>query len=227
MIKLTLLGLRGSSLSPNQTLRQERPNGANQGENGRNGHDGGSHGFLLARYFIGKKLEVKCNRETDERTVNRAGKQQGNPETYVTQIVKHKALPIKAMMLSKAGKRMAMTRNTITVATRTNPFSPLNAGMFIVALCWTRWHMLIYMACGNRDTGYTKPTFWNPVGRLQTPSNVTRLSRSLRRVCSDGAIQIIEYHSGVGSGGSVADVLSGGAFGLGISEVCFFQFIAV
>ncbi|KAK3379589.1 hypothetical protein B0T24DRAFT_647140 [Lasiosphaeria ovina] len=70
----------------------------------------------------------------------------------------------------------------------------------------------------NSDTGYSKPTFWNPVGKLQTPSNVTRISRSLRRTCADGAIQIIEYHSGVGTGGTLSDVLSGGAFGLGISE---------
>ncbi|KAK0623054.1 hypothetical protein B0T14DRAFT_161700 [Immersiella caudata] len=70
----------------------------------------------------------------------------------------------------------------------------------------------------NSDTGYTKPTFYNPVGKLQTPSNVTRLSRSLRRICTDGTIQIIEYHSGVGTGGTVADLVSGGAFGLGISE---------
>ncbi|KAK0646185.1 hypothetical protein B0T16DRAFT_510218 [Cercophora newfieldiana] len=70
----------------------------------------------------------------------------------------------------------------------------------------------------NSDTGYTKPTFYNPVGKLQTPSNVTRLSRSLRRTCTDGTIQVIEYHSGVGTGGTVADLISGGAFGLGISE---------
>ena len=45
------------------------------------------------------------------------------------------------------------------------------------------------------------------------------MARSLRRVCSDGRVQIIEYSSGVGSGGSITDILSGGAFGLGISEV--------
>lgn len=45
------------------------------------------------------------------------------------------------------------------------------------------------------------------------------MARSLRRTCSDGTVQIIEYSSGVGSGGSAADILSGGAFGLGISEV--------
>ncbi|KAK0621278.1 hypothetical protein B0T17DRAFT_591195 [Bombardia bombarda] len=70
----------------------------------------------------------------------------------------------------------------------------------------------------NSDTGYKKPTLWNPVGKLQTPSNVTRLSRSLRRICNDGKIQIIEYQSGVGTSGSIGDLLSGGAFGLGISE---------
>ncbi|KAK0711137.1 hypothetical protein B0H67DRAFT_493268 [Lasiosphaeris hirsuta] len=70
----------------------------------------------------------------------------------------------------------------------------------------------------NSDRGYSKPTLWNPVGKLQTPSNVTRLSRSLRRICTDGTVQIIEYQSGVGTGGSMMDIVSGGAFGLGISE---------
>jgi len=69
-----------------------------------------------------------------------------------------------------------------------------------------------------RDTGYTKPTIFDPIGKLQTPSNVTRLSRSLRHICTDGTMQVIEYHSGVGTGDTWSEVVSGGAFGLGISE---------
>ncbi|KAK0673845.1 hypothetical protein QBC41DRAFT_391244, partial [Cercophora samala] len=70
----------------------------------------------------------------------------------------------------------------------------------------------------NSDTGYNKPSYRNPTGKAVVPSNVTLLSRSLRRSCTDGTLQVIEYHSGTGSSGSFADVLSGGAFSLGISE---------
>ncbi|KAH8879413.1 hypothetical protein GQ53DRAFT_672154 [Thozetella sp. PMI_491] len=70
----------------------------------------------------------------------------------------------------------------------------------------------------NSDTGYERPTLFHPVGKVQTPSNVTRIARSLRRQCSDGTVQIIEYQSGVGSGGSLTDVLTGGAFGRGVAE---------
>ncbi|KAK4190350.1 hypothetical protein QBC35DRAFT_461086 [Podospora australis] len=64
----------------------------------------------------------------------------------------------------------------------------------------------------------TKKRLINPVGKKVVPSNVTRLSRSLRRNCTDGTLQIIKYHSGVGTGGSFTDIFSGGAVGLGISE---------
>ncbi|KAK4198184.1 hypothetical protein QBC40DRAFT_331910 [Triangularia verruculosa] len=70
----------------------------------------------------------------------------------------------------------------------------------------------------NSDTGYRKPSYSNPVGKAVVPSNVTRLSRSLRRYCTDGTLQVTEYHSGIGSSGSLADVFSGGAFSLGVSE---------
>lgn len=71
----------------------------------------------------------------------------------------------------------------------------------------------------RRDTGYEKPTLFNPIGKAQTPSNVTRLSRSLRRVCRDGTLQIIAYQNGVGTGSTMADAITGGAFGRGIAEV--------
>ncbi|SPN98373.1 uncharacterized protein DNG_01418 [Cephalotrichum gorgonifer] len=60
--------------------------------------------------------------------------------------------------------------------------------------------------------------FWNPTVTLQVPSNVTRISRSFRRICTDGRIQIINYESGVGTGSNKLDSLTGGAFGVGLSE---------
>jgi hypothetical protein len=68
-----------------------------------------------------------------------------------------------------------------------------------------------------RDVGYDKPSIFKK-GGLQIPSNVTRMSRSLKHTCRDGMIQIMNYQSGVGSSGSFFDVLTGGAFGVGISE---------
>ncbi|ROW12555.1 hypothetical protein VMCG_00427 [Cytospora schulzeri] len=61
----------------------------------------------------------------------------------------------------------------------------------------------------NSDKGYEK-------GKPQNPSNVTRLARSFKRGCDDGSVQVINYQSGVGTGGS--DAVSGGAFGSGIAE---------
>ncbi|TDZ23612.1 Uncharacterized protein Cob_v002905 [Colletotrichum orbiculare MAFF 240422] len=70
----------------------------------------------------------------------------------------------------------------------------------------------------NSESGYIKPSLLKPRGQLQVPSNVTRISRCFRRRCSDGRIQIIEYESGVGTGSNTLDALTGGAFGLGLSE---------
>lgn len=47
---------------------------------------------------------------------------------------------------------------------------------------------------------------------------MTRISRALRRVGSDGKPQIIYYHSGVGTGSSTVDTITGGLLGKGISE---------
>lgn len=57
-----------------------------------------------------------------------------------------------------------------------------------------------------------------PTGTLQVPSNVTRISRALRKTGLDGKRQIIYYHSGVGTGSSFIDTLTGGILGIGISE---------
>lgn len=64
----------------------------------------------------------------------------------------------------------------------------------------------------NSDKGFEK-------GRPQPPSNVTRLARSFKRNCSDGTVQIVNYQSGVGTGSTVSDAFSGGAFGNGVAEV--------
>lgn len=72
----------------------------------------------------------------------------------------------------------------------------------------------------NSDNGYEKPSFRNPKGTLQVPSNVTRISRCFKRRCKDGVDQVISYESGVGTGSNTVDEITGGAFGLGLSEVC-------
>lgn len=71
----------------------------------------------------------------------------------------------------------------------------------------------------NSDNGYEKPSLFNPKGTLQVPSNVTRISRCFKRRCSDGKVQVISYESGVGTGSNAIDSLTGGAFGLGLTEV--------
>lgn len=73
----------------------------------------------------------------------------------------------------------------------------------------------------NSDNGFQKPTLipYVPTGSLQVPSNVTRISRALKRIGLDGCPQIIYYHSGVGTGSTVIDTITGGLLGTGISEV--------
>ncbi|KAI0477024.1 ADP-ribosylation factor family-domain-containing protein [Xylaria cf. heliscus] len=70
----------------------------------------------------------------------------------------------------------------------------------------------------NADGGRAKSGADKPENRLQVPSNVTRISRCFKRICSDGVFQIIYYQSGVGSRSGILDRLFGGAFGIGISE---------
>lgn len=60
---------------------------------------------------------------------------------------------------------------------------------------------------------------WNDADSVdKAPSNVTRISRMFSLVCDDGAVQVINYQSGVGTGSNTADMLLGGAFGLGVAE---------
>jgi uncharacterized protein (DUF2235 family) len=70
----------------------------------------------------------------------------------------------------------------------------------------------------DSDNGYQKPSIFDANGTLQVPSNVTRISRCFKRRCSDGKLQIISYESGVGTGSNMLDTISGGMFGLGLSE---------
>ena len=71
----------------------------------------------------------------------------------------------------------------------------------------------------NSDNGYEKGGLLGGKGTLQVPSNVTRISRCFKRRCSDGKLQIIQYECGVGTGSNTLDSVTGGAFGLGLTEV--------
>ncbi|KAJ6781493.1 hypothetical protein PWT90_06309 [Aphanocladium album] len=69
----------------------------------------------------------------------------------------------------------------------------------------------------DSDDGFTKATRKN-AATVQVASNVTRISRCLKRRCSDGTLQIINYESGVGTGSNTVDTLTGGIFGLGLEQ---------
>ena len=56
-------------------------------------------------------------------------------------------------------------------------------------------------------------------GTLVVPTNVTRISRCFKHHCADGRLQVIFYQSGVGTGSNFLDSLTGGAFGVGVTEV--------
>ncbi|KAK3505420.1 hypothetical protein B0T13DRAFT_410817 [Neurospora crassa] len=51
----------------------------------------------------------------------------------------------------------------------------------------------------------------------EPPSNVTRISRVLRRTCYDGTHQVIAYVPGVGTSNKL-DSITGGAFGMGLDQ---------
>ncbi|KAJ5578044.1 uncharacterized protein N7459_007008 [Penicillium hispanicum] len=70
----------------------------------------------------------------------------------------------------------------------------------------------------NSDKGYDSPTLSQPNETLQIPTNVTRVYRALRKRDPDGKGQVLYYHPGVGSSGTLADTIAGGAFGVGVSE---------
>ncbi|KAL7935988.1 hypothetical protein V8C35DRAFT_296556 [Trichoderma chlorosporum] len=70
----------------------------------------------------------------------------------------------------------------------------------------------------NSDNGYEEPAIGRSQLTLQVPSNVTRISRCFKRRCNDGTLQVMTYESGVGTGSNLLDTITGGAFGLGLSE---------
>lgn len=94
------------------------------------------------------------------------------------------------------------------MATETKPKHP---GKRLIVCCDGTWM--------NSDNGFEKSSMFSNKGILQVPSNVTRISRCFKRRCSDGKLQIISYESGVGTGSNTIDRVTGGAFGLGLSEV--------
>ena len=53
-------------------------------------------------------------------------------------------------------------------------------------------------------------------GALAIPSNITRISRAIKPMSSDGIPQIVYYHFGVGAGGGVVDRIYGGVSGDGM-----------
>ncbi|KAK4493807.1 hypothetical protein PRZ48_014992 [Zasmidium cellare] len=63
----------------------------------------------------------------------------------------------------------------------------------------------------NSDSGSLKAS-------ISIPSNVTRLSRAIKPVSSDGIPQIVNYHWGVGGGGGLGNKLLGIA-GTGLEEI--------
>lgn len=71
----------------------------------------------------------------------------------------------------------------------------------------------------NSDKGYNKPTVQQPRATLAIPSNVTRLCRALKKRGWDGESQVMYYHPGIGSTGDISDMIAGGVFGIGVSEV--------
>lgn len=62
-------------------------------------------------------------------------------------------------------------------------------------------------------------TWENSLAEATKPiTNVTRISRSLKQVCSDGTSQVIYYQAGLGTGG-LLDSIFGGLFGRGLGVV--------
>jgi uncharacterized protein (DUF2235 family) len=71
----------------------------------------------------------------------------------------------------------------------------------------------------NADKGFVKDSWWPwSSGHLQVPSNVTRITRSIKPYHSDGRNQIVYYQAGVGTGMLALDRILGGATGEGLSE---------
>ncbi|KAF2197581.1 hypothetical protein GQ43DRAFT_475313 [Delitschia confertaspora ATCC 74209] len=70
----------------------------------------------------------------------------------------------------------------------------------------------------NSDKGYVKGGLFSGPGHLQTPSNVTRISRAILNEDKEYHAQIVYYQSGVGGGNTTLERLIGGGTGEGIGE---------
>ncbi|KAI9833971.1 MAG: hypothetical protein M1826_005876 [Phylliscum demangeonii] len=72
----------------------------------------------------------------------------------------------------------------------------------------------------DSTNGYIRDSLWSN-GHLQTPSNVTRISRAIKTVSeTDNIPQIVYYQAGVGTDPTMYGKLVGGGTGLGLSEHC-------
>lgn len=64
----------------------------------------------------------------------------------------------------------------------------------------------------DSDNGWVKGG-WFSNGHLQTPSNVTRITRAIKPEDSLASPQIVYYQAGIGTGLSVWDHIVGGGTG--------------
>jgi len=69
----------------------------------------------------------------------------------------------------------------------------------------------------DSDNGWIKGS-WGKPGRMQTPSNVTQISRAITPEDSAHHPQIVYYQNGIGTGIGLYDHFVGGAIGVGLSE---------
>jgi hypothetical protein len=69
----------------------------------------------------------------------------------------------------------------------------------------------------DRDNGWKKGS-WGQPGKLQNPSNVTRIARAIKSEDDDHHPQIVYYQAGLGTGIGLYNHLAGGGLGVGLSE---------
>lgn len=69
----------------------------------------------------------------------------------------------------------------------------------------------------DSDNGW-EPGKWGQPGKLQNPSNVTRIARAIKPQDQSLHPQIVYYQAGIGTGIGLYDHLVGGGTGMGLSE---------
>lgn len=69
----------------------------------------------------------------------------------------------------------------------------------------------------DRDNGFKKGK-WGKPGKVQSPSNVTRIARAITAEDDAKHPQIVYYQAGIGTGLGIYDQLVGGGTGMGLSE---------